>query len=1312
MRPLRSALTLTLSAAALLAAPHGAPADVPYPKCQGPSCTDPSDYASYLFLQPGQTPNDYAGGDKWKYDPVTGMNVPGAWQITTGRPDTHSAILDSGIRWGNRDLAKKIWLNVGELPGVCAPGIPPRPGRLAFDCNGDAVVNVDDWAGAGVPDWNGNGILDGQDLIKRYSDGVDDDGNGYVDDIAGWDFQEHDNDPNDEVDYGHGTGEGEDGLGEANNGGGFPGVAPAAMFVPLKVADSFVAVDTEFAQAVIYAVDNGADVVSEALGTVSAGPLGQAAVDYAYRRGVPIIASAADEQSRHHNFPAAYGHTIWVNSIRDADGTFALPPADPAQRYLTLNGCTNHGGRAWVAISSTACSSEATGRSGGLALLLVSHGKNLIDRGLLTPYPGTNRPFSAEEVRQLFRRAADDIDQSADLSLQTNVLGQLVVNFLGAPPQFPFASTNFPTQPGWDQYTGFGRPDAAKLLDVTADTIPPEADLSGNLKWFDTVDPVRTPSLPVKGSAAAVRTGGSFTWELQVGCGPQPASFTTIGTGSSLVALDEATLGTWDPGATAAACGFDPAARITGDPDDHTVQLRLLVTDALGNVGEDRRSVAIHHDPTLKFAPRFLGASGEASSALADVDQDGVLDIVLGTGAGLLHVIRGSDGTDLPGFPVKTDAQPHASPGYATGELPVPLESIVASVAADDLDGDGRIEIVAGSMEGKLYVWDALGRRRAGFPVTTNPAFSAAGTLDRFNDADAGIASAPVLANLDGPGGDPKLEILFGGLDGFLYAFRADGQPVNGFPVRLADPARVDVDPATGKATPKSGSQANSRGRKVLSSPAVGDLDGDGFPEIVIATNEEYRGDPGFFAESQLLQVLLQAGQLGIDLGDFRLDTSGRVYAVQHSGNAHPGGPFESGWPARVPVLAPGLLPTVATGTPGSPAIADLDGSGVPKVAIFGAAGPVLLLNADGTPALGEVSGAPRVLDVDFPNGGFPNVPATAGSGDAPFFGALGSGAFGDLTGDGKPEYVAPTGGVRALLDVAVPASQEFGDHSITAWDPLTGDVLPAFPRVMDDMQFLSSPGIADVDGDGKAEVLQGSGAYLVRAYSATGAQPAGWPKFTHGWVIPAPTAGDVDGDGLLEVVASTREGNLYVWDTPSPSSDAAIPWQGFGHDRRNTKNLGSGVLPTATATDPLDGLLYALESIQLELKDRVAKAPAGSALKAVSFVALRFAITALQYDFVQSAAGMLRFVDLYLASPPAAKFALADLRDRFARALQHAAKRGLAGVQCAPADAACAQALADATAQVAIADQAYQQGLTAGAVPRWAKALPVIARY
>jgi hypothetical protein len=709
----------------------------------------------------------------------------------------------------------------------------------------------------------------------------------------------------------------------------------------------------------------------------------------------------------------------------------------------------------------------------------------------------------------------------------------------------------------------------------------------------------------LRGTLRAVRAGNDFDWTLEVGCGVQPTSFSAIAEGSADAPIERGVLASWDPAATAASCGFDPGAAI-GSPDAHTVTLRLRATDALGNTGEDVRTLSIHTDPALRFV-RHLGASGESSPVLVDVDRDGVLDIVVGTADGAVRALDGTSGADLAGFPAFTEPLVvHASPAYASGEVPAPREGILAALAADDLDGDGRVEIVAAGNEGRVYVFDDHGTLRPGFPVRTDPDLSDPANRNPLNDTDPGIAGAPTLADLDG---DAVLEIVHSALDGHLYAWRADGTPLPGFPVRLADPARVTVDPATGVATPLPGAQARERAAKSLSSPAVGDLDGDGSPEIVVATNEEYgEAAPTFAIESPLLGGLLAI--LGDSSDELSFDTAGRVYAVHRDGNLHAGGPFVAGWPAPVPLLAPGVLPTVGTGTPGSPALADVDGDGSLETAIFGAIGPVVLLAADGSPYHGvdPGNGAQRVLPHDFP-AGFPAVPASAGSADAPFFGALGSGAFADLGGDGLPEYVAPTGGLRKLLDVAAPAWQDrvdpddptrvvegFAQHQITAWDPANGALLDAFPRPMDDMQFIASPALGDVDGDGLPEVVQGSGAYLVRAYRADGSTPAGFPKLTHGWHITSPALGDVDGDGLVEVVASTREGNLFVWDTPGTASAAALPWARYGRDRRNSKNLSTAVSNVAPAVDAFAGLGWTLEAIDAAVADLMATLPARDA--------------------------------------------------------------------------------------------------------------------
>jgi len=1173
------AVGLSVVFGGLLATPP-AGADFPYPTCAAQGCADPADFGSYLHLAPGELPDDLdpEADSSWKFLPGTGVNVTGAWEVTTGRPDVVGATLDSGIRWNAGEVARSVYLNVGELP------LPP--GCTEFDCNGDGFVSVDDYD---VPDHNTNGFRDGQDMIIEYTDGADDDGNGFADDIAGWDFLDDDNDPFDDVDYGHGTGEAADQVAEANDGAGQPGFAPSSRHLPLRVGDSFVALGPDFARAVVYAVDIGVDYISEALGTLSASDTSQAAMTYAYRRGVPIIASAADEESRHHNLPAALDHGIWVNSIVHEDGTIVED-----EGYDYLNGCTNYSGHAWVAISSNSCSSEATGRAAGMVSLLIAEGKNRVERGELEPYPGLDgRPFSAEEIRQIFRITAEDISYGEG-ERELSMFPLLTAALSAAGLDLFFGSERFPTQPGWDQFTGYGRPDTQLMVTVAADAIPPEADLAGNVAWFDTFDPKIDRKVLVRGSVGAVRAT-KFQWTLEVGCGVQPTEWARIGKGKGAGYLADVVLGKWKPKKTVKRCGF-AADTPASDPDDFTVTLRLQVEDDRGNVGEDRKTVAVHEDTTLAYPPIRLGSSAESSGALADLDGDGTLDIVHATSDGRVYARRGADGWPLPGFPVRTDAIPvhTGAPVWSSGEVPVPHEPIVGAVAVDDLDGDGTLEIVAASTEGQIYAWSATGARRAGFPVSTDPALSDPANRDRLNDAERGILAAPTLADLDGDG---TLQILVAAMDGYLYAWDPSGAERAGFPVRIADTTKVDVDPVTGKATPLEGVVARERGRKLVSSPAVADFDDDGRLEIVVGSNEEYGDEPdGWAPESFLTNTLLA---LGDDLGGgFDLDVQSRLYAVHPDGNDAAGGPFLPGWPVQMPMIAAGLLPTVATGTPAAPAIAEIDAEGTLAIGVFASVGPGVLFATDGSSLLGELAGKRRVLATDF-SPGFPDVPATAGSADAPFFAALGAGAFADLGGDGLPEFIAPTGGVRKLLDVAAPAFQTYGDHQVTAWDPLTGDVLPAFPRVMDDMQFLTSPSIGRVSAAGPS-IVQGSGAYLLHAFDVDGVEPEGWPKFTHGWLISSPLLGDVDGDGLIEVAATTREGKLYVWDTPAEDGPGAVQWQGFGHDRRNSGHWGSDVPLSAGAPDPRKALEAWLAGIALELAAHGAPAAAADLVTAM----------------------------------------------------------------------------------------------------------------
>jgi hypothetical protein len=1186
----RSAVVAWIAAALACAA---APAHATFPYPAPPPGTPPQDYAAYLRLptvMPPVRPVDFTGGTEWKLtsdqtgDPsidsnpaelfgVRGMSVDLAWQVTTGRPDVLIAVLDSGIRWNDAgamsDLRRKVRLNRGELPlprdaaGHTKPESESSTGGAflnpdAYDLNDDGVFNVDDYAAdARVTDPNGNGLLDPQDLIVAFSDGVDGDANGYTDDIAGWNFLDDDNDPFDEVQYGHGTGEARDSTAEADNGGDL-GTCPNCMVLPVRVGDSFIADSNLFAQGVVFAVDSGVHIVQEALGTVNNTSFARAAIEYAWSHDVPVIASAADEESFHHNVPAASRHTITVNSVtRFAEQSgFTMSP----RSYLYLNGCTNYGGNIAVAIESSSCSSEATGRGSGIAGLLISAALDRVDAGTLaarsTDPTGAVHPLSADEVAQLLTMTADDIDFSGDRA----------VSFILS--TFGIESRRYASQPGWDQYFGYGRANAHQAVTAVASgDVPPEADLL-TPDWWETLDPVRTPVLTVTGAAAATRAS-SYRWELAAGCGVQPTEgdFATVASADALTApMGPGPLASWHLGDTAMRCAIDPLAvpqtapSGTASPDDtpdmFTVTLRLRVIDDAGRRSEARRTLYLHHDPDLRRGfPLAIGGSGEPSPFFARLrgkaprrgeQNSGRQQLLVPTSDGTILALR-ADGRLLPGWPVHTDPLPlhTGSRAFRSGALPTTFyESFGGGAAAADLDGDRRTEIVAGTLAGKLYVWDQGGTRRHGFPVHSEPRFSARSARDRFNRLQRGFLAAPVLADLDDDG---ALEIIAAAMDRHVYVWRADASSQPGWPVLVVDRTQMaSIDPSSHKVVPKTvnGQPVALQGTKIVSTPAVGALRGDGKPVVVVGSNEEYR-EPSNFS---------LAGNASI--GSFQslglLDrANGRLHAIPAGGNddplgaGNPAGPELPGWPVRIGVLAAELLPWIE-GVPGSPVLADIDGDGPLEVAISSVAGPAYILRADGTSFYGNgPDGLPRTLPTDRQFFG-----AETTTTDAPSVPGLGSGSFAPIAPDGSMVYVTPAAGFGRLADTNVPAQQLPHDVHIDAWNARTGEFLPAFPRLLDDLVFFGSAAIADVSGDGQAELVIGSGGYLVHAMDATGAEAPGWPKFTGGWLIATPAVGRIGSRTV--VAATTREGFLWLWRARSQPDARFWP-----QARQNATNVG-----------------------------------------------------------------------------------------------------------------------------------------------------------
>ncbi len=420
-------------------------------------------------------------------------------------------------------------------------------------------------------------------------------------------------------------------------------------------------------------------------------------------------------------------------------------------------------------------------------------------------------------------------------------------------------------------------------------------------------------------------------------------------------------------------------------------------------------------------------------------------------------------------------------------------------------------------------------------------------------------------------------------MDRHLYVFDHDGSMHPGFPVLVVDQERMaSVDPTTHQVEWKlsGGQPVGSIGTKLLSSPAVGDLDGDGALEIVLGSNEEYVREEE--ANFRLNNSVWNALKSSLDL------PNGRVYAVSNLGNddpdvaENPSGPFLAGWPVRIGMAIADLLPTVGHGVSASPVLADVDDDGDDEVFINGNNGPAYLLQGDGSSQFGSILGQYNVFDPV--TSGLKNPDAS--STDFPItFGLLGGGAAGDFFADGDTHFALPSLGAHQLLDAQGPSLQGPGDNQVMAWSA-DGSALPAFPQKQEDLQFLASPVIADVDGDGVAEILQGSGGYYLHAYSASGGEPAGWPKFTGGWMVGSVGAGDIDGDDKLDVVAITREGNLYAWTTPAdyPRDGAkSVQWATFKRDAHRSGNLNSGAAASGRADGCTSEFRAVIEKVALK---------------------------------------------------------------------------------------------------------------------------------
>lgn len=182
------------------------------------------------------------------------LGAPEAWAAGYAGQGVTVAVVDSGVDLTHPELVHSIFVNPGEIPG----------------------------------------------------NGLDDDQNGFVDDVHGYDFVSNDSNPSDG--NGHGTHVAGT-IAAANNGLGATGVAPQAKILPIRVLDNRGSGNSNSVAAGIrYAARMGADIINLSLGGSYSSAI-EAAIDYAHSLGSLVIAAAGNESAALPGFPARFSAT-------------------------------------------------------------------------------------------------------------------------------------------------------------------------------------------------------------------------------------------------------------------------------------------------------------------------------------------------------------------------------------------------------------------------------------------------------------------------------------------------------------------------------------------------------------------------------------------------------------------------------------------------------------------------------------------------------------------------------------------------------------------------------------------------------------------------------------------------------------------------------------------------------------------------------------------------------------------------------------------------------------------------------------------
>ncbi|MEM7140536.1 MAG: S-layer homology domain-containing protein [Actinomycetota bacterium] len=455
------------------------------------------------------------------------------------------------------------------------------------------------------------------------------------------------------------------------------------------------------------------------------------------------------------------------------------------------------------------------------------------------------------------------------------------------------------------------------------------------------------------------------------------------------------------------------------------------------------------------------GWNRASSPVIADIDADNVNEIVFGHQDGMVRAYEGNGALKWA-----SPAVPSLNAGCAAQGSASAVDS---SPAVADIDGDGTPEVIVGvgstwaaNQNGGVVVFNGkTGAREWGTALgrDTGNVWANSGSLDGWCE---GVFSTPAIGDVDGDG---NLDIVFAGFDFHIWAVDRTGTPLPGFPFNNDD--------------------------SVWSSAALFDIDGDDDMEIFIGGDST----PGGYYDH--LGGVLRA-----------LDwTPGGVVNLW---NANANEVFHS-----------------------SPAIGDINGDGKAEAVLAtGSNWHTECAQGNHFCGPGDGSDANKVFAFHLHDGSsVPGFPVSTGDWN------IGSPALGDIDNDGLPEVVVGS-----------------SDHDVYAWNgdgTLAWEVRPDFEH-LGTGRMLGSPIIADLDGDGDQDVAIGGdkGLVMLRGHNGTNLEFGTiWQdRVGFGWSMEsAPAVGVVDGKRHLVFTAFDTPGlRTRVAAYELPNSSAEDDWPMF----------------------------------------------------------------------------------------------------------------------------------------------------------------------